>query len=245
MRGHTSIDDEGLIVPSSPRRALAPSSEDTLGTVKESSPRNRHSEVAGGREEKEEVADAARTVAGNNKQPLDRAGAEPPKTPKLRPAALPPSQSPVRCSPVLPKSKLLSVGVSTGLGLFTDTSLQPEGSEHNRNLTSQNATASTHAVPIPAAKVSGGLGMSYGAPELRRHNQQADYLRILQDKFDAPGPDRGHSYSENDEAGARNVEDGNSLEKFADACNEGYDGRHSLKSASHRLLSMLSTQASD
>ncbi|KAF8477678.1 hypothetical protein DFH94DRAFT_802855 [Russula ochroleuca] len=139
-----------------------------------------HSEADSDVEEVEEgegVADAAKTVAGND-EPIP----ESPKTPKLHPAALPPSQSPGRRSPVSPKSKLPSVGVSTGL-----------------------------------------LGW---------------------DKFGAPGPDRGHSYSDKDENSSRDVEDGNSLENFVDAGNEGYNGRHSLKSASHRLLSTLATRAS-
>jgi hypothetical protein len=86
--------------------------------------------------------------------------------------------------------------------------------------------------------------MSYRAPERRGHSQRVDYLRIMQDKFGAPGPDRGHSYSDKDENSSRDVEDGNSLENFVDAGNEGYNGRHSLKSASHRLLSTLATRAS-
>jgi hypothetical protein len=72
-----------------------------------------HSEADSDVEEVEEgegVADAAKTVAGND-EPIP----ESPKTPKLHPAALPPSQSPGRRSPVSPKSKLPSVGVSTGL----------------------------------------------------------------------------------------------------------------------------------
>jgi hypothetical protein len=38
----------------------------------------------------------------------------------------------------------------------------------------------------PTAEVFGGFDMSYQAPEPERHSQQADYLRIIQDKFGAP-----------------------------------------------------------
>jgi hypothetical protein len=246
LRGHTtsgSTDGEGLIVSSSQRRVLilVPPSEDTLEVPEGSSSRYPQSEADSDVEEGEGVADAARTVAGND-DPIP----ESPKTPKLRPAAMPPSQPPGRRSPVSPRSKLPSVDVSNGLGLFIDTSLRPEAREDNRIPAPRNAT-STQAVTNPTAGASEGLDMSYRAPEHRGqsgHSQRVDYLRILQDKFGVPRPDRGHSYSDKDENSSRNVEDGNSLENFVDAGNEGYNGRHSLKSASHRLLSMLATQAS-
>ena len=59
------------------------------------------------------------------------------------------------------------------LTMFTDTSVQPKVSEHEFNV----------FCPAPGPKL---------------HNQQADYLRIRQDKFGKPspdGPDLGHQYS--------------------------------------------------
>jgi hypothetical protein len=119
----------------------------------------------------------------------------------------------------------------------------PEVNEHNRALAPRNATFPTQAV----AKPSAGFDMSYRAlerPEPERHSQQADHLRILQDRFGAPGSDRSHWYLDTDEASASNFDDGNFLESFVDANNEGYWGRYS-KSVCHSLLSKLFTRASD
>jgi hypothetical protein len=73
------------------------------------------------------------------------------------------------------------------------------------------------------AEVSEGIDMP---------SQQADYLRILQDKFGTPGPNHGHLYSDTDDDTMRNVEDGNCPENFVDDDNESYNGQRSLKSVS-------------
>lgn len=111
------------------------------------------------------------------------------------------------------------------------------GTRHPRN---RNTTLPTQVVANPRAEV-----MFHRASEPERHGQQADYLRIPQDRFGAPGPDRSHGYPDTDEASVHNVDDSNLLENFVDADNEGYSGRHSLKSVCYSLLSMLATRASD
>jgi hypothetical protein len=96
----------------------------------------------------------------------------------------------------------------------------------------------TQAVANPTAEVSEGFDVFYRAPEPTLNSEQADYLLILQDKFGTPGPSRGHWYLNTDDASARNGEDGNYLENFADTDNDSYNDRRSLKSASHSLLSI-------
>jgi hypothetical protein len=81
------------------------------------------------------------------------------------------------------------------------------------------------------------------------HDQQLEpeYIRILQDKFGTPRPDRGHRYSFTDDnsLSVRNEGDGEYQESFVDPDNESRNGRCSVKTASHSLLSMLATQAPD
>lgn len=208
---------EVLIAPSSSHMPLTPPSEYTL-EVRGPSTRYRHPETGGdGREEEERTA-GARTVAGHKESISEL------ETPKQRPTVLPLSNLPAQCN--------------TGLVLLTDSSPQSGVNEHNRTLAPRNVTLPTQVVAIPRAEVSGGFDMSHRAPEPERHSQQADYLRILQGKFGAPGPDHGHWYLDTDEASVRNVDDDNSLEIFVNADNESYSGRHSLKSVSHSLLPM-------
>jgi hypothetical protein len=85
--------------------------------------------------------------------------------------------------------------------------------------------------------------MLHRAPESQLHDQQPEYLRILQDKFGTPRPDRDHRYSFTDENSSRNNVDGDYQESFVDPDNESHNGRCSVKTASHSLLSMLATQA--
>ena len=80
------------------------------------------------------------------------------------------------------------------------------------------------------------------SPEPQFHDQQPEYLRMLQDKFGPLRPDRGHRHSCTDDASACNEEDGNSRESFVDPDNESCN---SGKTASHSLLWMLATQALD
>ena len=216
-------DGEVLIASSLSHLALAPQSENTLEVRKGPSTIYRPPETDGDEGEEEEAA--ARLVVGHN-EPIFQL-----ETPKQRSAVLPPSNLPAQRS--------------TGLAFLADSSLQPGVNEHNRTAAPRNAAFPTQAVAKPTAETSRGFDMSYRAPEPERHTQQADYLRILQDRFGTPGSDRGHRYLDTDEASARNVDDSNSLENFVDADNEGYSGRHSLKSVSHSLLSMFPTQASD
>jgi hypothetical protein len=206
---------EVLITSSSSHIALAPPSEYTLEVLEGSSTRCRHSETAGdGEEEEEEAPNAARTVAGHD-EPISE-----PETRKQRHAVLPASNPPAQRN--------------AGLALLTDSSPHLEVNKHNRTLAPRNATF-TQAVAHPTVKVSGGFDVSYRAPGPEWQSQQADYHRILQDKFDASGPRRGHRYSDTDEASTHNVDDGNSLPNLVDAdneSNESYSGRHSLKSVS-------------
>ena len=74
-------------------------------------------------------------------------------------------------------------------------------------------------------------------------DQQPEYLRVLQDRFGTPRPDYGHRYSFADDNSTRNEVDGNYQESFVDPDNESCDGRCSVKTASHSLLSMLATHA--
>ena len=206
--------------------ALAPPSEYTLEVRRGPSTGYRHFETVG---DGGGDAAAARTVTGNN-EPISQL-----ETPKQRPTVLP-----------LPNPLAQR---STGLALLPDSSphWQSGVNKHyqsSQTLTCRNASLPTQVVANPRAEGSGGFDTSNRAPEPERHSQQADYLRILQDKFGTPGPD-GDRYLDTDEASARNVDDDNSLVNFVDANNEGYSGRHSLKSVSHSLLLMLATQASD
>jgi hypothetical protein len=85
--------------------------------------------------------------------------------------------------------------------------------------------------------------MPHRAPESQFHGEQLDYLRILQDKFGTPGPDRGHRYSCSDEASACNEEDGNNYRKSFVDDNESYNSRCSGKTASYNLLPILAVRA--
>jgi hypothetical protein len=85
--------------------------------------------------------------------------------------------------------------------------------------------------------------MLHSPPESQLHDQQPEYLRILEDKFGTPRPDRGHRYSFTDYNSSRNEEDRDYLESFVDPDNESCNVRCSIKTASHSLLSMLARQA--
>ncbi len=100
--------------------------------------------------------------------------------------------------------------------LFTDMSLQLEISEHGRTPASQYYTPLTS--------------------EPERLSQQPDYLRILQDKFDAPGRDNSHRDSYTEDASARNS---NFLESLVNTDNQSYSSRRSLDTVSHCLLDVL------
>jgi hypothetical protein len=75
--------------------------------------------------------------------------------------------------------------------------------------------------------------------ESQFHGQQHDYLRILEDKFGTPGPDRGRRYPRTDNASACNEGDGNYRKSLVNPDNESYSVRCSVKTASCNLLSML------
>jgi hypothetical protein len=49
--------------------------------------------------------------------------------------------------------------------------------------------------------------MLHRPPASQLHDQQPEYLRILQDKFGTPRPDRGHRYSFTNDDSARNEGD--------------------------------------
>ena len=172
--------------------------------------------------------------------------------PKLRPADLP-FNSPVQRSLVPPEFRLLSVDVSAGSGSFTGPIAGPshqrqaDVSEHSRTLEARNDTAVAHwqSVANSTVEVSEGFDMFDQAREPERNSQQADYLRILRDKFGTTRPNGSHRYSFIDDTSLNNGGCGYVLEKFIDPDNESYDGRHSLKSVSTSLQSMLATQASD
>ena len=78
--------------------------------------------------------------------------------------------------------------------------------------------------------------MLHRAPEPQLH-EQPEYLRILKDKFGTPRPDRDHRYSFTDNNSSRNEVDGDYHENFVDPDNESCNGRCSVKTASHGLLS--------
>ena len=228
LRGQTtleSINGDGSIASSSRLRALAPPPKDTVEVSKGFSSRYRYPEAAGLREEKkEEAADAARTVAGND-EPQAISELE---TPKQNHTALPSSNPPSQRS--------------AEPALLTGADLQPAVGQHDQNLAPRNATSTTQAVANPRVEVSEGFDMLDNEPE--RHSEQADYLRILRDKFGTPRPNGGNRYSFIDDTSLNNGGSGNILEKFFDPDNESYDGRHSLKSVSSPQ-SMLAAQASD
>jgi hypothetical protein len=85
--------------------------------------------------------------------------------------------------------------------------------------------------------------MLHCTPESQLHGQQLDYLRILQDKFGTPGPDRSDIYSCKDDASACNEGDGSYRKSFVEPDNESYNVRCSVKTASHYLLPMLAVRA--
>jgi len=186
-------------------------SEDTLEFFKGSLSRYHHSEAGHIGEEEEEVAHAARMASERDRR--DETISEP-GSPKQRPASLPPSKTPAERSNVSPMSKLPSVSDGDGLALPTDTSLQSE------------------AAANPTLEISGGLDVLHRTPESQLHGQQLDYLRILQDKFGTPGPDRGHTHSCTDDASACNEENGDYRESFVNPDNESYNVRCSVKTVS-------------
>jgi hypothetical protein len=97
----------------------------------------------------------------------------------------------------------------------------------------------------PTPEVFEGFGMLRRPPGSQWHDQQPEYLRILQDKFGTPRPDRGHGCSFTDYNSSRKEVDGNYQESFVDPDNESRNGRCSVKTASHSLLLTLATQAPD
>jgi hypothetical protein len=84
-------------------------------------------------------------------------------------------------------------------------------------------------VANPTAEVFENLNLFYWASESKWHGEQADHLRILHDRLGTTGSNRGHWYSDADDAGARSGKDD---QRLVDADNESYYGRRSLKSAS-------------
>jgi hypothetical protein len=135
----TSESTDGLIaLPSRPSlRAVALPSEDTLKVVKGSLSRYRHSEAGhDGEGEEEEVAHVPRTPGGGHDEPISE-----PETPKQRPAALHPTETPAQHNNVSHKPMLPSVNHSDGLALPTDTSMQSEVSEPNRTVPLRNVTS--------------------------------------------------------------------------------------------------------
>ena len=226
LRGHTTLEStngEGLIALPSRSRALAHPSKDAVEVFKGPSSRYRHSEGASlGEEENEETASATRTVAGND-GPISELEA-----PKQQRAAFPPSNPPAR-----PR------------GGITEAFLQLKMSEYNRTLTPRNATSAAQAVANPTVEISKGFDMLDRVHGPERYSQQADYLRILQDRFGTPGSDRGHPCSYTDDTSINNGGYGNFLKNVVDPDNESYNGQHSLKSVSHSSQLMVATQASD
>ena len=87
--------------------------------------------------------------------------------------------------------------------------------------------------------------MLHRPAESQWHDQQPEYLRILQDKFGTPRPDRGQGYSFTDYASACSEGDGYYRESFVDPDNESYNVRCSVKTASYYLLLILAVRALD
>lgn len=88
--------------------------------------------------------------------------------------------------------------------------------------------------------------MLHRPPEPQLHNQQPEYLRILQDKFGTPRSDRGQVYLFRDDTNSvRDEESGNYRKSFADPENESCNDRCSVKTVSHGLLLTSTTQAPD
>ena len=87
--------------------------------------------------------------------------------------------------------------------------------------------------------------MLHRTPESQLHDQQPEYLRILKDKFGTPRPGRSHGYSFTDYNSSCNERNGDYRESFVDPDNESCNGRCSVKTASHSLLSTLALQAPD
>ena len=217
FRGHTTLEStngEGSIASSLWNRAPAPPSKDIVEVSKGSSSRYRHPEAAS----------AARTVAGDD-EPQANSELE---TSDQNHAAFPPSNPPTQRR--------------AGPALLTETALQPALGQHGQTLAPRNATSTDQAVANPTVEVSEGFDMLDHEPE--QHREQADYLRILQDKFGTPRPNGGYRYSFTDDTSLNNGGRGNILENFINPDNESYDGRHSLKSVSGPH-SLLATQPSD
>jgi len=82
-------------------------------------------------------------------------------------------------------------------------------------------------------------------PESQLHDQRPEYLRILQDKFGTPRPDRDHRHLYGDDNSTHNEGDGDYQKGFFCPDNESCNGRRSVKTASHSLLWTLATRASD
>ena len=77
--------------------------------------------------------------------------------------------------------------------------------------------------------------MLHLSPESQLYDQQPEYLRILQDRFGTPRPERGHRYSFRDDTSARNQGDGDYQESIVGPDNESCI---SGKTVSHNLLLM-------
>jgi hypothetical protein len=223
------------------RKPFSLLSEDTLEFYKGSLSRYRHSEADHIGEEEEELTDVSRT-AGERDENISE-----PVTPKQHTAALPPSKAPAERSNVSPKSKTPSVSDGDGLALPTDTLLQLEVSEPNWMAGGPPTLALRHVASTKAEAnpTPEGPDMLHCTPESQLHGQQLDYLRILQDKFGTPGPDRSDIDSCTDDASACNEGDASYRESFVEPDNESYNVRCSVKTASHYLLLMSAVQASD
>jgi len=191
LREHTASEStDGLIALPSRRRAVALQSGDTLEVVEGSLSRYRHSKAGHYGEGEEEEVVHAARTAGGPDEPISE-----PETPKQRPAALDPTKTPAQRSNVSHKSTLPSVNHGDG-------SMQSE------------------AAVNPTPEVFEGFDMLHRPPESQLHDQQPEHLRILQDKFGTPRPDRGHRYSFTDNNSSRNEEDGDYQESLVDPDNE-------------------------
>lgn len=210
LREHAAWGSMGFDALPSRRRTVALLSEYTLQAIGASLSRYRRSKAGHHREG--EVAHVAR-MAGGHDEPISE-----PETLKQRPAAPHPTttKTPAQRSKVSYKFTLPSVNHNDGLPLPSDTSMQ---SGATANLTPE---------------VLEGFDTLRRPPESQLHGQQY-YLRILQDKFGTPRPDRGHSYSFIDDNSSRHEEDGDYRESFVDPDNESYNVRCSGKTVSKEL----------
>ena len=140
LREHTAPSStDSLNALPSRRGAVAVPSEDTLGVVNGSFPKDSHFKAGhdGGWEEELRVAYVARTAGGHG-EPIPE-----PETPKQHPAVMHPTKTPAQHNNVSHKSTLPLANHSEGLALPSDasTSMQSEVSELNRAVPLRNVTS--------------------------------------------------------------------------------------------------------